>query len=469
MERLVRFTQIDYDREMAFVAIDTADEQHEIRGIARYICNPDGKTAEFGVIVEDAWQGRGLGHVLMQALEDTARARGLAQLIGLVLRENDEMGLLMQRRGYGPHRDEEDPRDALHQAAGRRAPAAARRADGGLKGACCPACRPARTASHAVAMRTIVRIQALFRPPVTPVVHLREGCLRATAAAGRVVRASRRALHGRRASGGDSCSRSAREPSFPAVRHHPCRPSDFYPCLASRMSHLSRIDALVLEADITTPARRDRDAEVRDVRSGRGRLDKRLPDTLEAGGDGACARRAGSAADMRLKPWMLGSMLALFEAAQAGYVQGLAAEAYLSGLAKAGNRPILEFEGVEQQFALFETAPWSTQVAFLDEALKAVESNTARREISRIVRAWETADRPALERLLSEMQAATTVGARFTVDTILFGRHPAMVQRIEELMTDGRNYLFAVGSLHLAGPRGLVEMLRARGYTVTEL
>ncbi len=45
----------------------------------------------------------------MQALEDTARARGLTQLIGLVLRENDEMGLLMQRRGYGPHRDEEDP------------------------------------------------------------------------------------------------------------------------------------------------------------------------------------------------------------------------------------------------------------------------------------------------------------------------------------------------------------------------
>ena len=57
MERLVRYTQIDYDREMAFVAIDPQDEQHEIRGISRYTCNPDGKTAEFGVIVEDAWQG----------------------------------------------------------------------------------------------------------------------------------------------------------------------------------------------------------------------------------------------------------------------------------------------------------------------------------------------------------------------------------------------------------------------------
>ncbi len=109
MERLVRYTQIDYDREMAFVAIDPQDEQHEIRGISRYTCNPDGKTAEFGVIVEDAWQGRGLGHVLMQALEETARARGLTELIGLVLKDNDEMGDLMRKRGYGPHRDEEDP------------------------------------------------------------------------------------------------------------------------------------------------------------------------------------------------------------------------------------------------------------------------------------------------------------------------------------------------------------------------
>jgi uncharacterized protein YbaP (TraB family) len=44
-----------------------------------------------------------------------------------------------------------------------------------------------------------------------------------------------------------------------------------------------------------------------------------------------------------------------------------------------------------------------------------------------------------------------------------------MVARMESMMRDGKSYLFAVGSLHLVGPDGLVELLRARGYTVTQL
>jgi uncharacterized protein len=251
---------------------------------------------------------------------------------------------------------------------------------------------------------------------------------------------------------------------------HVGRP-EFYPLPASRMSRLARIDALVLEADITDTARAATAAQKHAIYgAGEDGLDRRLPPATLKRAEAVLASHGMDARPMmRLKPWMLASVLALFEASRAGYTQGLAAESWLAGLARSGNLPILEFEGVEQQFSLFETAPWSTQVAFLDEALAAVESKAARREIDRIVRAWETADRPALERLLAEMQAQTTVGARFTVDTIVFGRHPAMVRRIEALMADGRNYLFAVGALHLVGPRGLVEMLRARGYAVTEL
>ncbi len=99
-ERLIRFTQIDYDREMAFVAVDSSDQQEEIRGVARYTRLPDGISCEFGITVEDAWQRRGVGHALMTALEETARSRGLTEMVGFVLKDNESMTRLMRSRGY---------------------------------------------------------------------------------------------------------------------------------------------------------------------------------------------------------------------------------------------------------------------------------------------------------------------------------------------------------------------------------
>jgi uncharacterized protein YbaP (TraB family) len=237
---------------------------------------------------------------------------------------------------------------------------------------------------------------------------------------------------------------------------HVGRP-EFYPLPPSRLDRLKRFDALVLEADITDSARAVL-ATQKYAMYGEGTagLEERLPPDLRKRAEALFARdQLDPAPMMRMKPWMLGTVLALFEAAQAGYMPALSSEAYLVRLAKADNRPILEFEGIEQQF--------------LDDSLKAVESGAARREINRIAQAWETADRRALERLLAEMQAQTSTGARFTVDTILLSRHDAMERRMESLMADGKTYLFAVGALHTVGPQGLVARLRARGYTVTEL
>ncbi len=68
----------------------------------------DGERAEFGVTVEDSWQGRGLGHAMMQALENCGRDRGLDEIFGYVLKENDSMRQMMLARGYVPHREEDD-------------------------------------------------------------------------------------------------------------------------------------------------------------------------------------------------------------------------------------------------------------------------------------------------------------------------------------------------------------------------
>jgi acetyltransferase len=106
---LVRFTQIDYSREMALVAI-TAEQEKEIElGVARYVINPDGASCEFALVIADNMQGKGLGQKLMVVLMEAARARGLSTIEGEVLSNNHRMLKLMTRLGFAIKASNEDP------------------------------------------------------------------------------------------------------------------------------------------------------------------------------------------------------------------------------------------------------------------------------------------------------------------------------------------------------------------------
>ena len=66
---LIRFTQIDYDREMALIATTADDSSQTIQiGVARYLSQPDGESVEFALVVADHWQKHGIGRKLMGAL-----------------------------------------------------------------------------------------------------------------------------------------------------------------------------------------------------------------------------------------------------------------------------------------------------------------------------------------------------------------------------------------------------------------
>jgi acetyltransferase len=86
--QLARFTQIDYDREMAFVAIGA---DYELLGEVRTITDPDNEQAEFGILVTSNAQGKGLGHALLEKMIRYCRARGTKELFGHVLRTNSRM------------------------------------------------------------------------------------------------------------------------------------------------------------------------------------------------------------------------------------------------------------------------------------------------------------------------------------------------------------------------------------------
>jgi acetyltransferase len=97
---LTRFTQIDYDREMAFVAVRNEQGKDEEIAVARYVTNPDGRTCEFAVAVADAWQGKGLGRRMLETIIAVARSRGLEVMIGHILATNESMLRLCAKLGF---------------------------------------------------------------------------------------------------------------------------------------------------------------------------------------------------------------------------------------------------------------------------------------------------------------------------------------------------------------------------------
>jgi len=105
---LVRFTQIDYDREMAFVAVTEEDGKEVQVGVSRFVSNPDGETVEFALAVADGWQKRGVGRKLMSAIIECARAKGYRAVVGDVLALNSKMFKLMTSLGFTIHPHPED-------------------------------------------------------------------------------------------------------------------------------------------------------------------------------------------------------------------------------------------------------------------------------------------------------------------------------------------------------------------------
>lgn len=93
---LARYCQIDYEREMTFVALDG----ERIAGEVRAICDPDNQQAEFAIQVAAGWQRRGLGRRLLAKLLAYLRARGTAEVVGQCLQENEGMIVLARQSGF---------------------------------------------------------------------------------------------------------------------------------------------------------------------------------------------------------------------------------------------------------------------------------------------------------------------------------------------------------------------------------
>ncbi|MEN9596281.1 MAG: hypothetical protein RL236_715 [Pseudomonadota bacterium] len=99
-EMLVRFTQIDYDREMAFVALTEDSNMPNELGVGRYSVNPDGHSVEFAIVVADDCQRLGIGSKLMKTLMQTAKAKGMLSFEAEVLKDNEPTLEMVKKLGF---------------------------------------------------------------------------------------------------------------------------------------------------------------------------------------------------------------------------------------------------------------------------------------------------------------------------------------------------------------------------------
>jgi len=105
-EQITRFTQIDYDREMAIIALVEENGKEKTIGVNRLAYYPQEDRYEFALVVTDDWQGKGVGKILMEKLLYIARDRGVKTIYGNILAENSRMAQFCRRFGFKEYQSE---------------------------------------------------------------------------------------------------------------------------------------------------------------------------------------------------------------------------------------------------------------------------------------------------------------------------------------------------------------------------
>jgi acetyltransferase len=95
-EMLIKYTQIDYDREMAIIA----ESDSKMLGVVRLISNPYDESAEFAIVVADPYQNQGLGEKMTDYMIEIAKQRGIRKIFAYFLSDNEVMEHIFEKRGF---------------------------------------------------------------------------------------------------------------------------------------------------------------------------------------------------------------------------------------------------------------------------------------------------------------------------------------------------------------------------------
>lgn len=163
-----------------------------------------------------------------------------------------------------------------------------------------------------------------------------------------------------------------------------------------------------------------------------------------------------------LKPWMASLTLDALEWQKAGFDADLGLDKHFYDSAKADGRPVQGLETVEFQLSMFDGMTPEQQDHMLADSIK--ELSTEQASVTTVANAWKAGDAPGVERIvLQDLKSDPVMYQRLLVD-----RNRNWLPKIEALFTRPRPSLVVVGAAHLVGPDGLLQLLKARGYTIEQ-
>jgi len=161
-------------------------------------------------------------------------------------------------------------------------------------------------------------------------------------------------------------------------------------------------------------------------------------------------------------PWFVGMMVLQLEVAKRGFDPAHGIEQQVTDRAVADRKPILGLETPADQFAVLAGLSLPEQKRFLLMTLE--ETDQADAKLDQLLNAWRTGDTATLAKVLSEeFEEFPELYRPLTED-----RNRAWVEQLADLLDDRDDYLVVVGALHLVGRNSVVDLLRQRGYRVTQ-
>ncbi|MBL8511224.1 MAG: TraB/GumN family protein [Betaproteobacteria bacterium] len=243
---------------------------------------------------------------------------------------------------------------------------------------------------------------------------------------------------------------------------------NFYPLPPAVEEALKQSTKLVLEADVSNSTGMEQLLPLM-MFNPPDSLEKAIPPALFARTKQQLARYGIPAeAANRMKPVTVVSLLLISSLTEAGYDAKAGVELYLLDKAKQDNKPVLELESQRGQLLLLNSLSATERNAFLSNAITTLERGNVREQLDELVTAWQSGN----SKLMQETAAKANKGMLLTSqldNVIIYGRHNEMVKKLERFLEGSEPHFVAVGAFHLLGKRGLVELLKAKGYKVRQL